>query len=198
MRETNIEIVGVAPLIVHNGRLADPLDPITRQLAELTGKRKKTLEDHHRISRVEWEGGLYLDEDDEPCLPSECIEATLVAGAKRTKQGRDAKAGIVVPDHAKLVYDGPKDVEAMWASGKFLKRNGVRVGPARVIRSRPIFHAWSAVVRIVWDPDVIRDEPDLMKIAEAAGQMGTCEWRPRFGRFEVHKLEAGSKVKKVK
>ena len=34
-----------------------------------------------------------------------------------------------------------------------------------------------------------------MKIAEAAGQMGTCEWRPRFGRFEVHKIEAGAKIK---
>ena len=60
-------------------------------LARLTSKRKKTLDDHREIGRVEWMGGLYLDEKLRPCLPGEVIEGALVSGAKKFKLGKDAK-----------------------------------------------------------------------------------------------------------
>ena len=41
-----IRLVGTRPMIQHNARLANPLDPYTQALAKITGKRKKTLEDH--------------------------------------------------------------------------------------------------------------------------------------------------------
>ena len=33
---------GVGPLLMHNGRMADPLDPHAIKLATVTGKRAKT------------------------------------------------------------------------------------------------------------------------------------------------------------
>jgi hypothetical protein len=43
---------------MHSGRLADPLDLITQDLARLTAKRPKTTADHKQISKVEWFGSL--------------------------------------------------------------------------------------------------------------------------------------------
>mgnify|MGYP003421589522 FL=1 len=185
MKQTTVTIEGIAPLIMHNGQLADPLNEHTQALARLTSKRKKTLDDHREIGRVEWMGGLYLDEDGAPCLPGGVIEAALVSGAKKFKLGKDAKSGLMVAGDVPLKYKGPRDAEGLWNHGGFLKRAGVRVGTARVIRSRPIFPEWSATFKIGWDPDVIKDERTVIEIVEAAGACGLCEWRPKFGRFQV-------------
>lgn len=185
MKTTTVTIRGISPLIMHNGQLADPLNEHTQALARLTSKRKKTVDDHKEIGRVEWLGGLYLDEKLRPCLPGEVIEGALVSGAKKFKLGKDAKSGIVVAGNFPIDYDGPKVAAKMWESGKFLKRAGVKVGQARVIRSRPIFPEWSCAFTIEWDPLVIKDERALLEIVEAAGQCGIGDWRPKFGRFEV-------------
>lgn len=185
MKATTVTIRGITPLIMHNGQLADPLNEHAQALARLTAKRKKTLDDHREIGRVEWMGGLYLDEKLCPCLPGEVIEGALVSGAKKFKAGKDAKSGIVVVGNFALIYDGPKDAAKLWDTGKHLKRAGVKVGQARVIRSRPIFPTWACKFTIDWDPQVIKDERTLLEIVESAGQCGIGDWRPKFGRFEV-------------
>ena len=136
MKQTTVTIEGIAPLIMHNGQLADPLNEHTQALARLTSKRKKTLDDHREIGRVEWMGGLYLDEDGAPCLPGEVIEAALVSGAKKFKLGKDAKSGLMVAGDVPLKYKGPRDAEGLWNHGGFLKRAGVRVGRADRDRDR--------------------------------------------------------------
>lgn len=185
MKTTTVTIKGIAPLIMHNGQLADPLNEMAQALSRLTSKRKKTIDDHKEIGRVEWMGGLYIDEKRRPCLPGEVIEGALVSGAKKFKLGKDAKSGIVVLGNFAVEYDGPKDPDKLWSHGGFLKRAGVKVGTARVIRSRPIFPEWSCKFTIEWDPMVIKDERSLLEIVEAAGQCGIGDWRPKFGRFEV-------------
>lgn len=185
MKVTTIRIRGLTPLIMHSGRLADPLDEATQLLAKLTSKRQKTLDDHRAISKCEWTGSLYLDDDSEPCLPGEVIEACLVDGAKRYKLGKVAKGGIVVAGNYKLEYDGPHTVAAMWSHGGYLKRSGVKVQSSRVIRSRPIFQKWETQFAVHWDPSLVKDEDQLMEIAESAGMSGVGDWRPKFGRFEV-------------
>jgi hypothetical protein len=185
MKSTTIKIIGVTPLIMHSGRLADPLDPATLALAELTSKRKKTLDDHRAVSKAEWTGSIYVNEKGRPCLPGEVLEATLAEGAKADKLGKAAKAGIVVPENAELIYSGPKTVDGLWEHGGFLKRAGVKVGMARVIRSRPIFPEWSCKFEVLWDPSVIKSEKQLLNIAHAAGRSGVGDWRPKYGRFVV-------------
>lgn len=185
MKTTTLKITGLTPLIMHSGRLADPLDPATQALARLTSKRKKTIEDHKAVSKAEWYGGLYVDDEGVPCLPGEVLEAALVEGAKRFKLGKVAKGGLVVADNFPLIYDGPKTADELWAHGGFLKRAGVKVGQARVIRSRPIFQKWACKFSVMWDPSLVKDEEQVHEIAESAGMTGIGDWRPKFGRFEV-------------
>lgn len=194
MKTTKIRIRGLTPLIMHNGQLADPLCEATQLLAKLSSKRKKTVEDHKELSKAEWYGSLYVNDDGAPCLPGEVLEAALAEGARKFKLGKVAKGGIIVPSSAPLVFDGPKDADGLWEAGRFLKRAGVRVQQARVIRSRPIFPEWSCVFEVHWDPTLVKDEDQLMEIAHAAGQSGVGDWRPKFGRFEVVEQAAKKKA----
>lgn len=184
MNETEITISGLSPLIQHSGRLADPLDPATQALARLTSKRKKTIDDHKALSKCEWYGGLYLL-DGKVCLPGEVLEAALVEGAKKFKLGKVAKGGVMVSESAFLDFKGPKTPDELWDHGGYVKRAAVRVGQARVIRTRPIFPAWGCTFTVTWDPDLVKDERQIIEIAESAGQSGIGDWRPKFGRFEV-------------
>ena len=45
-----LRLVGVGPLLMHSSRLADPLDPLTKQLAAITSKAVRTEADHERIA----------------------------------------------------------------------------------------------------------------------------------------------------
>lgn len=185
MKTTEIEIKGLTPLIMHNGQLSDPLNEHTQALARLTSKRNKTIEDHKAVSKCEWYGGLYVDEEGAPCLPGEVIEAALVEGAKKYKLGKAAKGGIIVVGNFALEYKGPKTADKLWADGGYLKRASVKVGTSRVIRSRPIFSEWACTFEVQWDEAVLKDERTVFEIVEAAGMCGIGDWRPKFGRFEM-------------
>ena len=170
---------------MHNGRLADPIDPVSINLSKLTSKKKKTYDDHMAIAKAEWYGGLYVDDKERPCLPGEVLESTLVTGAKVHRLGQVAKGGIIIFGNFKLVHDGPKTIDELWKHGGYIKRSAVRVKNARVIRTRPMFPVWSCKFTVQWDPQLVHDEEQLMDIVRSAGTTGLCDYRPKFGRFEV-------------
>lgn len=185
MNTTTIKISGLTPLIMHNGQLADPLNDAAKALSRLTSKKSKTEDDHLAVRKCEWHGGLYVNNAGAPCLPGEVIEASLVEGAKKYKLGKVAKGGIIVLGDYALEYDGPKSVEKLWAHGGFIKCAGVKVQNKRVIRSRPMFPKWGCTFDVQWDPALVKDEDQLIEIAESAGMTGIGDWRPKYGRFEV-------------
>lgn len=186
----DLRFVGVSPLLMRNGRLADPLDPHAIQLAAITGKRMKTNADHEKIAEIEWYGSLWLHKK-KPCLPSEVIEAVFVNGAKFKKKGPAARSGLLVEAPAMLEFDGPSDLGEMWDDPSFRKRAGVRVRDARTMRTRPRFPKWSAEVKASFLTTVLnRDEViDFFRIAGAL--VGVGDWRPKYGKFtvEIPKLE---------
>jgi hypothetical protein len=53
------KLTGIRPLIMHNGRMADPLDPMAKKLKKLSGERKKTDATHEKMAEIEWEASLY-------------------------------------------------------------------------------------------------------------------------------------------
>lgn len=87
-------IRGVAPLLMHNGRLADPQQEIPKALKQLFSQRDKTDADLAEMARLEWYGALYLH-DGKPYLPGDRLEATLIESAKKKKKGPNAKAGLL-------------------------------------------------------------------------------------------------------
>ncbi|NIO75629.1 MAG: hypothetical protein GTN69_07060 [Armatimonadetes bacterium] len=187
--EVKIKMIGEPPgLLMHNPRLADPLDEYAKALKKISGKRKKTEEDHIKMGNVEFLGSLYLDDDDNPVLTADIIHATLENGAKNWKLGKVAKGAIQIFDDAVLSFSGPKDMEKRIEDPSCRLRKSVRVGQTRIIRTRPLFRNWSCVVPVMVDTARIERE-QLIDIAEYAGRIiGVCDWRPRYGRFSVEVL----------
>lgn len=185
-QELTFKITGVAPLILHNGQTADPLNSFSKSIAEITGKRKKTDADHREVARREWYAGLYLF-NGEPCIPFQCIEASLIEGAKKERRGPSAKSGIVVESHSPIEYDGPKKPDDLWEDERFRLRVPVRVGTSRVMRTRPIFNEWAATIAIKFLPDILNPKDVRSFLTSVGQQVGFCDWRPRYGRFVVAK-----------
>jgi hypothetical protein len=183
-----LRITGTKRLVMHNGRLADPLDPITKDLARLTSKTPKTEADHLEISRVEWFGGLWLH-DGKPCIPAEALMATFVQAAKTRNKGPVAKVGLIVEDHAALIYEGPKDMDELWEDESFRLRVGVRLRSARMMRTRPRFDNWSAEFAAHFFPSLL-DRQQVVDFYKIAGFMkGLGDWRPQHGNFSVQVIE---------
>lgn len=184
-KKIKFEIGSECPLLVHNGQLADPTNPIVIDIAKLTSKRKKTLADYKRISELEFKGGLYL-KDGKPCLPSELIEATFIGAAAKTKQKQDALSGLQVRESALLQYDGPKDVDKLWGDSNYRLVTRVNIKKNKITRTRPKFDKWQASFIIEYNDELI-NESSVIEWAKTAGGIGFGDWRPKFGRFKVEK-----------
>ncbi len=175
-------ITGVCPLLLHNGRLADPLDEHAKAMAQVSAKRKKTEADHRRLSELEWMGSLYLD-GGRPCIPGEMLEAALVKAASLQRRGLKAKAGIVVRDNPTIDYDGPGDLDSLWRDGRFILRCGARVGTSRIMRTRPMFKECQAEAVVEFLSHLLNAQDVVGYMNTAGEQIGVGDWRPRFGRF---------------
>jgi hypothetical protein len=180
--------IGTRPLLMHADTLADPLHPRTKAHKQLTAKRKKTDEDQELIAKSEWLASLYFDEKDGPIMPSFCIEACITTGAKATRMGKVAKQAMMVREmHVPIEYKGPRDPEKMWEAGMYDARS-VKVTTSKIMRYRPIFKEWSLFFTVDFDPEKVNKSEILDFMAEA-GRQGLCDYRPKFGRFEVQEVK---------
>lgn len=178
-------IQGVTPTIVHNGRLANPLDPIVKKIKELTSKRNKTDSDLEELARLEWTGGHYENDDEESCWPGECIEAMLVSAAQKSRKGKDVKAGLMVDGLIPIIHPGPKKIPDMWGDENFRLTNKVKIQKSSVMRTRPIFRTWEMQFDVSYLPDVLNPQFVRDTMIVAGRLVGLSDWRPKFGRFEV-------------
>lgn len=181
---------------MHNGQLTDPLNKWSKAIKAISGKRKKTDADHEEMARLEWYGGLYLD-NGKPCIPGEVLEATFISAAKKSKQGMDAKMGVFCPGNYPLKYNDETDsIDALWNEGNHRLSTLVRLGgKTGVIRTRPRFDQWEADCELVYD-DAVFNERAVWEILETAGRyVGLMDWRPRYGRFTVEPINGNGKKK---
>jgi hypothetical protein len=187
LKTIDVELKGIAPLIMHNGQLADPMNEFVREMKKITRKpaKQKTDADHIELARLEFLGGLYLDEDKEPCIPGENLEAMLIEAARKQRLGKQAEAAIICDGMFPLIYDGPRDPKALWEDGRFRFTKGAKpTGQGRVMRTRPIFRSWSLLFTLAFDDSVI-DEAQVRDMLVIAQGMGLGDWTPRHGRFEA-------------
>ena len=187
IKTIKFEMTGTCSLLLHNGQLANPMYPFTKDLKKVSGKRNKTEADHEEMARLEFLGSLYTTDKGILILPSDVWEGALVNGAKKNRQGQQAKAGIFVNNDPEpvLEYKGPKKGEELWKNKKFVNQTPVKVQRATIIRTRPIFDEWSCKVHVKYNEKIINKET-VIEIAEIAGeQVGVGDWRPKYGRFSV-------------
>jgi hypothetical protein len=181
----NFEIVGLTPIMFHNGQLADPLNVFVKQLQEVTSKQKMTDADHLAKYELEWEGALYLDESRRPVIPGENIEAAMLEGAKKLRLGPKCKAGVLSDGDWPLTYKGPKDIDALRADARFRDVRRVGVNGRSVMRCRPIFFPWSLRFTLLYLPDVLSPK-QVRAILETTGRIvGIGDFTPKYGRFRV-------------
>jgi hypothetical protein len=186
MIKFRIALEGTHALLMHNSRLSNPLDPATKALKKVTGKRTKTDDDHAEIARLEHAGSFYFDSDIGPYVPSDNIGRSLYDGAKKSKMGPRIKEGVIFTTEVNpLSYKGPRDLAGLWSDENFRLMASVKVGTSRTMRCRPMFQEWRTEAEGILDPNIL-DLADLTNIATTAGfVIGLGDWRPRYGRYDA-------------
>jgi hypothetical protein len=189
-----LALKGNRPLLHHNVRLVDPLDPFTQALskAATVAKSKKTEEAHRALRDAEYLGGLYYSDGIGPYVKAESVAKCLREGAAVGFRGLGTKVerGVVVSstdglDEIPLLYRGPRGVEELLADENFRFVGAVKVGQQRVMRTRPKFPGWSLEAHITLDESQL-SSAQLKDIAAYAGlYIGLGDYRPRYGRFEA-------------
>jgi len=183
LQKIMVKVKGIAPLCVHNSQLADPMNKWTKEIKKISGKRKKVDADFEEMAKLEFFGGLYVNDQKQPIIPGECIDATIIGAARRSKDGKKAQLAVRSSDLV-IEYDGPKNFEELFIE-KFRYAKLVKIGQSRIMRTRPIFREWGGSITIEYDNSEI-DESTIKEWVKDAGlKIGLCERRPMFGRFEV-------------
>lgn len=180
---------GIRPLVMHNGLMADPTNPLVRRIKEITskGSKKLTDADYEERDRLEWEAGLYWDDKDGLVIPSDNIERCIQLGAQKSRIGKDVQAAVFcVEPQSKIIYDGPKDKDKLFADPRFTLRKGVAVQKARIIRIRPMVPTdWKLKFAVEYDDTIVNPKSLLKAMVDAGALIGLGDWRPKFGRFVV-------------
>lgn len=188
MKKLHVTLYGTSPLIMHSPKTVNPLHPIAIAMKPYTSKgKKKTEEDLKVISDLEWEGGLYWDDSIGLHIPSECIAATLVGGAKFNKNGKDiARYCHVITSLCPLDIGEEQDYERMKADNRFRDVRSVRVMQSRVCRTRPRFNTWATQFDMIVEDDKINMDAIVLAFENAGQYVGLCEMRDRgYGHFNV-------------
>jgi len=191
MELLELKFVGESGLMMHSEKGANPLDPDVKFLKTVTGKKKKTDEDHEMIARLDWRLGMYYDEKMGPYLPGINIRASIVAGGKMNKLGTNLQKGtIITGEKYRLEYDGPRTIEELWLNTNFRDVRSVVVSQSRTMRCRPFFPEWAVSFDILYDPKVINKSEVIMSAENAGKFIGIGDFRPgkgngSFGRFSV-------------
>jgi hypothetical protein len=186
----SVTIEGIRPLLLHNGRLADPLDEYTKRLKVLAKQRDKTDDDHVAVHRAEFEGGMYWDKELGPYVSADVLQAVIERGATRRKLGKQFRACVSVEMPSTsgfaLKYKGPRDLDGLWLDRRFVFTKGVKVGQKRVMRTRPRFPSgWSVTFGVEVMAGGATREQVRQSLEDAGLYEGMGDWRPRYGRFVV-------------
>lgn len=183
---------GTRPLLLHNVQLASPLNRYAKELKRLNSKRVKTDEDRLEIARVEWEGGLYFSDEVGPYLPGPNLFASLIEGARLSKNGRKIERGVMVVDlEMPLVYKGPRDIAGLWGNGEseFVDLRTVVVQRNKIDRCRPIFREWAIEADVLLDLAVIELAEFELAAQNAGAMAGLGDYRRAYGRFSAEIAE---------
>lgn len=190
-QKVQVQVSGTSSLLMHNIRLANPLDEYTRAIKTITSKPKKTDADYEEIFKLEFMGGMYYSAKIGPYIPQRMIRASIINGARMLKLGTAVERTLLVDEtEAKLTYDGPRDRDKLYSDFyrdvRSVSGQGAR-GGSKTMRCRPVFEPpWSVTFTLSFDPEQI--SPDNLRLCiERAGEFhGFGDGRSEGnGRFEI-------------
>ncbi len=200
---------GLGQMLMHCGQTADPLNHFAKAMKKASGKRGKTDEDLAVLANLEWWAGLYtnkpgviaddfsvsIDPKAHLIIPAHVLDSAIREGARKNKMGKAASAGVIVEGDGLFSHDGDADLNKLALDPAFTARHAVKVGTAKVMRTRPVFSSWHVTFSLVFDPGIL-DESTIKTALESAGRLvGIGDWRPgaprggSFGRFAVEQIK---------
>ena len=185
MKKIKCEFHGISPIILHSCQCVNPLHPISLEMKKINAKKKKkTEEDIAVLSDLEWEAGLYWNDEVGVYIPAENIEATIREGAKARRKGKDIVKGFMCEDMMIPLDIGEElTKEEMKKDFRFRDVRAMRVQSSRVMRTRPRFNMWNLSFIASYDEKVL-DFGEVVDAIEYAGQyVGLCDSRPKYGKF---------------
>lgn len=185
LQEIQVHIVGIAPILLKNGQTSDPLNKFAKAMKEVASKKKKTEADYAELSRIEWYSGLYVNDEQQLILPADVLDAAIVEGAKKSKLGKQFKSAVFVPYDAILDIGRKYTIDELWDDQNYRDVRGVRIKQNRVVRTRPIFRNWSAKFLVQLDTELVNLKEVMTALRDCGQQVGLCDYRPKYGRFEV-------------
>ncbi len=191
MKNIQIDVRGTSALLMNNAEGADPLNQFAKELKKVSGKTKKTEEDHILMSDIEWRKNLYWNDELGVHIPAENL-ASMIAGSMRlSKQGKQS-IHILVDDDMPLAFKNSKNLDRLAHDPAMRKRANVKNGMKTVQRTRPqIPSGWTGTIKLLVDVDGIDPDQVVDFVKRAGHVVGLGDWRPsspkpgRFGRFEV-------------
>lgn len=198
-------VEGVSALLVHNIRLADPTDPLTRAISEIHGisQKKRTTEDDVKLRELSWKAGLYYDDDIGPFVPDKWIEGVIREGAKKVKKAlsKSTVAGVImVEEKAPLIYDGPRGIDDLYsltANGLFYdwRPVGLQNGKIKVMRIRPRFNPpWGCEFTLRIFTDVVNPTDIEKSLIQGGSLCGIGDYKPKYGLFTVKEFKEVKKA----
>lgn len=191
MKKIKCEFHGISPIILHSCQCVNPLHPISLEMKKINAKKKKkTEEDLATLSDLEWEAGLYWNDEVGVYIPAENIEATIREGAKARRKGKDIVKGFMCEDMMIPLDIGENlTKEEMKKDFRFRDVRAMRVMSSRVMRTRPRFNMWNISFIASYDENVL-NFTEVVDAIEYAGQyVGLCDSRPKYGKFTARITE---------
>jgi hypothetical protein len=186
----NVEFIGVSPLLMHSCRGANPLDPDVKVIKNITGKKKKTDEDHEKLSILEFKINAYWNEKIGWHIPSNVIEQCIINGSKKIRLGKVMPTAInIMEAYIPLICDAPKDIDKTLEDQNFIDVRNVVVSGKRIMRTRPRFERWRLKFEIDVDESIVNSDDFISALNYSGAVVGICDYRPenggKYGRFEV-------------
>ena len=190
-----VSLTGVTPMIIHNGRTANPMNSYSKAMKNITSKRKKTEEDIEELLSIQWESSLYWSDKIGLHMPTENILAALLKAAKKHKLGPsisgfvfDEAVGfpIIAPHHDNF-EEFKKDL-----SNKFVK--AVTIQRSKTISCRCILNNWALSFSCEIDESIIDPSSAKLVVETMSKRIGLGVWTPShpkpgtFGKFLINRL----------
>ncbi len=170
MQSVEVKIHGVAPLL-HN-----------RFPMEQEDEEKAKRRDQKFDSKEDAEKAVYRN--DQGCfVPSSWIEATLRETAKEFKgKGKASLKATILSS----VFVEPEEIPMGKKTYDEIDRRPAVIQRQRIVKSRPRFNKWAIEFTVNFDETRIKKETLKQILEEAGKSKGIGDYRPKFGRFEVH------------
>jgi hypothetical protein len=182
---------GIDSLLQNNPQMSDPLNRFSKEMKQITGKRKKTDDDIAAMRDLEVRAKIYFDDEMGIYVPSTWVTASIAGiswARAKIKKGDIRACVFATQQKLKLNYDGMERVQKpmdIVGDQSFHLIQSLKQGQVRVVKATPVFHNWSFECTLEFDDSII-NEAELKQLIQYGAKFGGFgDFRPTYGRAMV-------------